>query len=107
MLISAFHPHICASGAAISDAAIEAAISQAAIAQAAELLAQGQLLGLPTETVYGLAARADCDAAVGQIFTTKGRPAAHPLIVHVADAHAASHFAADGFLEQKIGRAHV
>ena len=100
MLISAFHPHICASGAAISDAAIEAAISQAAIAQAAELLAQGQLLGLPTETVYGLAARADCDAAVGQIFTTKGRPAAHPLIVHVADAHAAGHFAADGFLEQ-------
>ncbi len=100
MLISAFHPHICTSGAAISDAAIEAAISQAAIAQAAELLAQGQLLGLPTETVYGLAARADCDAAVGQIFTTKGRPAAHPLIVHVADAHAAGHFAADGFLEQ-------
>lgn len=54
--------------------------------EAAALLAAGQLVALPTETVYGLAARADDDAAVAQIFATKGRPADHPLIVHVADA---------------------
>jgi L-threonylcarbamoyladenylate synthase len=49
-------------------------------------LQQGELLGLPTETVYGLAADSDNDAAVAQIFAAKGRPANHPLIVHVADA---------------------
>jgi L-threonylcarbamoyladenylate synthase len=50
---------------------------------------------LPTETVYGLAADADNDAAVAQIFAAKGRPADHPLIVHVADASAAAHYAVD------------
>jgi L-threonylcarbamoyladenylate synthase len=60
--------------------------------RAAELLAQGRLVALPTETVYGLAARADDDAAVAQIYTAKGRPADHPLIVHVADAVAARFF---------------
>jgi len=44
----------------------------------------GQLLGLPTETVYGLAADADQPDAVAQIFQAKGRPSDHPLIVHVA-----------------------
>lgn len=63
--------------------------------EAAELLAQGQLVALPTETVYGLAARADDDAAVARIFHTKGRPADHPLIVHVADASAAGLFCAE------------
>lgn len=53
---------------------------------AARLLAAGRLVALPTETVYGLAARADDDAAVAQIFSTKGRPADHPLIVHIAEA---------------------
>jgi len=52
-------------------------------------------LGLPTETVYGLAANADDDAAVAQIFIAKGRPADHPLIVHVAHAGAVAHYAAD------------
>src|SRR2546430_13414348 len=52
---------------------------------AAQALQRGELLGLPTETVYGLAADADNDAAVAQIFTAKGRPPNHPLIVHVAD----------------------
>ena len=56
------------------DSANLSAINPATIAQAASLLAQGKLLGLPTETVYGLAARADDDDAVKQIFTTKGRP---------------------------------
>ncbi len=60
--------------------------------QAADRLAEGQLVALPTETVYGLAARADDDAAVAQIFATKGRPADHPLIVHVADAASAQAF---------------
>ena len=66
----------------------------AAVATAAQRLAAGELLAFPTETVYGLGARADDDAAVARIFTAKGRPADHPLIVHVADAAAAEHFAA-------------
>ena len=64
----------------------------AAVAQAAALLAQGELLAFPTETVYGLGARADDDASVAKIFFAKGRPAAHPLIVHVADAAGALAF---------------
>ena len=58
----------------------------AAIEQAAGLLRAGQLVGLPTETVYGLAADANNPAAVAQVFAAKGRPADHPLIVHVASA---------------------
>ncbi len=56
----------------------------AAIARAVQTLAAGELLGLPTETVYGLAADALRDEAVAKIFAAKGRPADHPLIVHVA-----------------------
>ncbi|WP_428504552.1 L-threonylcarbamoyladenylate synthase [Roseateles sp.] len=66
-----------------------------AIAAAAARLAAGELLALPTETVYGLGARADDDAAVAKIFAAKGRPADHPLIVHVADAADAELFAAE------------
>lgn len=65
-----------------------------AIAQAADRLAAGGLVGLPTETVYGLAARADSDAAVAGIYAAKGRPADHPLIVHVTGRAAAEVFAA-------------
>jgi L-threonylcarbamoyladenylate synthase len=50
---------------------------------------------LPTETVYGLAADAENDAAVAKIFAAKGRPADHPLIVHVLDASGVAHFAAE------------
>jgi L-threonylcarbamoyladenylate synthase len=57
----------------------------AGIAEAAALLARGGLVALPTETVYGLAARADSDAAVAAIYRAKGRPDFNPLIVHVAD----------------------
>ena len=60
---------------------------------AARALAAGELVAFPTETVYGLGARADDDAAVARIFKAKGRPADHPLIVHVADAQAAREFA--------------
>jgi L-threonylcarbamoyladenylate synthase len=66
----------------------------AAIEQAASQLAGGGLVAFPTETVYGLGARADADDAVAGIFAAKGRPSEHPLIVHVADANAASAFAA-------------
>ena len=64
-----------------------------AIAQAVDALAAGRLVGLPTETVYGLAADAGNAAAVRAIFATKGRPADHPLIVHVAGAAAVPAFA--------------
>ena len=65
-----------------------------AVERAAAALAAGELVAFPTETVYGLGARADDDAAVAKIFKAKGRPADHPLIVHVADAAAARRFAA-------------
>lgn len=55
-----------------------------AIEAAAQRLAAGSLVGLPTETVYGLAADADNATAVHRIFKAKGRPSDHPLIVHVA-----------------------
>jgi L-threonylcarbamoyladenylate synthase len=64
-----------------------------AITRAAQELAAGSLVAFPTETVYGLGARADDDAAVAKIFAAKGRPADHPLIVHVADEAAAQAFA--------------
>ncbi|NMM78063.1 L-threonylcarbamoyladenylate synthase [Acidovorax sp. SRB_24] len=67
----------------------------ASIAAAARALRRGALLGLPTETVYGLAADAGSDAAVAQIFAAKGRPSDHPLIVHVADAAGIAHFASE------------
>ena len=57
-----------------------------AIAQAAQTIQAGGLVGFPTETVYGLGADASNDQAVAGIFAAKGRPADHPLIVHVADA---------------------
>ncbi|MGM0818867.1 MAG: L-threonylcarbamoyladenylate synthase [Actinomycetota bacterium] len=56
-----------------------------AIAEGAALLRAGELVGVPTETVYGLGADATSAAAVGRIFAAKGRPADNPLIVHLAD----------------------
>jgi L-threonylcarbamoyladenylate synthase len=69
--------------------------SPAAIAQAVGTLAAGELVGIPTETVYGLAADAGNDQAVARIFAAKGRPSDHPLIVHVADAAAVPLFASE------------
>ena len=57
----------------------------AEIAAAAGLLREGQVVGFPTETVYGLGADAFNSEAVGRIFAAKDRPADNPLIVHVAD----------------------
>ena len=65
----------------------------ASVAAAVQALRAGELVGLPTETVYGLAADAGNDAAVAAVFARKGRPADHPLIVHVADAGSAQAFA--------------
>ncbi len=59
-------------------------IRQTQIDQAADCLKKGGLVAMPTETVYGLAADASNDAAVRKIFAAKGRPADHPLIVHIA-----------------------
>jgi len=67
-----------------SQAAIAAA-DEAGIARAAAVLLADGLVALPTETVYGLAARADSDAAVAAIYRAKGRPDFNPLIVHVTD----------------------
>jgi L-threonylcarbamoyladenylate synthase len=76
----------------------------ASIAAAAQALYQGDLVGLPTETVYGLAAAAANDGAVAKVFAVKGRPADHPLIVHVADAAGVAHFASEvpAFAQQLI-----
>ncbi|MFM8251376.1 MAG: L-threonylcarbamoyladenylate synthase [Planctomycetota bacterium] len=57
------------------------------LSEAVRRLRAGELVAIPTETVYGLAADADNEEAVRQIFEWKGRPADHPLIVHLPDAH--------------------
>lgn len=68
--------------------------SPQAVAQAAQALASGGLVGFPTETVYGLGADAASSVAVAGIFSAKGRPSDHPLIVHVASAAQVTQFAA-------------
>ena len=65
------------------------------VQQAVDALCAGELLGLPTETVYGLAADACNENAVAKIFQAKGRPPNHPLIVHVAHADSVKKFASD------------
>jgi L-threonylcarbamoyladenylate synthase len=69
--------------------------NDATLARAVEVLRAGGTVAVPTETVYGLAARADRDDAVAAIYRGKGRPDFNPLIVHVADlaaAEALAHF---------------
>lgn len=58
-------------------------VTEESIRQAAELLKQGKLVALPTETVYGIAADARNGQAVHKIFEAKGRPQDNPLIVHI------------------------
>lgn len=65
------------------------------IADAARRLRAGELVALPTETVYGLGADAMNPAAVRRIFEAKGRPADHPLIVHLPDAEQMTLWASD------------
>lgn len=64
---------------------MRARISPAQITAAVNCLKQGDLVAMPTETVYGLAADASNPTAVQKIFAVKGRPTHHPLIVHLAD----------------------
>lgn len=65
----------------------------AGIARAAEVLRRGGLVALPTETVYGLAARADSEAAVRRVYAAKGRPGFNPLIVHLQNVGEAARYA--------------
>jgi len=67
---------------------------EAGIAAAVAALRAGALVALPTETVYGLAARADDAAAVARIYAAKRRPAINPLIVHVQSADHGAQFGA-------------
>jgi L-threonylcarbamoyladenylate synthase len=64
-----------------------------AVLEAARCIRAGGLVGFPTETVYGLGADASSDEAVAGIFAAKGRPADHPLIVHVAEASQVNDYA--------------
>ncbi|RKG98564.1 L-threonylcarbamoyladenylate synthase [Corallococcus carmarthensis] len=61
--------------------------------RAVELLRRGGVIALPTETVYGLAANAEDELAVRRVFAIKGRPATHPLIVHIPGAEHLSEWA--------------
>jgi len=67
----------------------------ASVRQAAALLRDGEVVALPTETVYGLAADATNATAVERVFAIKGRPADHPLIVHLLDADALDDWAVE------------
>ena len=83
---------------------IEAA-TEAAIDRAARTLIEGGLVAFPTETVYGLGADAAQRAAVERIYTTKGRPPGHPLIVHVPDLEHARQWARlDARAERLVAR---
>jgi L-threonylcarbamoyladenylate synthase len=62
----------------------ESSATDAELAHAVGLLREGKLVAFPTETVYGLGGDADSEAAVRRIYQLKGRPSAHPLIVHLA-----------------------
>ena len=68
-----------------------AALFQKAVRRAAELLRAGEVVALPTETVYGLAANALDEQAVAKIFQIKGRPSHNPISVHVASNEMAKH----------------
>lgn len=73
-----------------------------AIARAAALVADGQPVAVPTETVYGLAADARNADAVARIYAAKGRPDFNPLIVHVADLAAAEMLGVFGAVERAL-----
>ena len=76
----------------MSDAPHEAR-SAITLADAVAALARGELVAFPTETVYGLGADAGNPAAIARLYAAKGRPASHPVIVHVASVNALGHWA--------------
>jgi L-threonylcarbamoyladenylate synthase len=75
------------------DSTLPGAFDDVLLAQAVALLRAGELVAFPTETVYGLGADAANPAAVAKIFAAKGRPADHPLIVHLAETAALARWA--------------
>src|SRR3954452_1514777 len=77
-----------------------------AVKRAAQLLGCDEVVALPTETVYGLAANAFDEKAVARIFEIKGRPAHNPVIVHVASLEMARSCVTDWpALAEKLARA--
>lgn len=66
-----------------------------AINTAADILKNGGIVAIPTETVYGLAASAKCDNAIKRVFEAKGRPQDNPLIVHISDMEMLGEVACD------------
>lgn len=81
------------------------AADDAGIARAAALLAAGEAVAIPTETVYGLAADARSGPAVARIYAAKERPSFNPLIVHLADADAAERIAVFGAQARALAQA--
>jgi len=79
--------------------------SDAAIAAAADCLADGGLVGFPTETVYGLGADATDAQAIARLYQAKGRPAFNPLIAHVTDIAAARRIARFDRLAEALAEA--
>lgn len=79
---------------------------QVHLAEAIALLQRGEVVAIPTETVYGLAGNAQNEAALHKIYATKQRPANNPLIVHIASAAQVSDFASEfPPLAQKLAQA--
>ena len=78
---------------------------EAAVAAASDLLRGGQIVAIPTETVYGLAADASNAGAVAKIYAAKGRPDFNPLIVHVPDKAAAERLAVFDALADRLAAA--
>jgi L-threonylcarbamoyladenylate synthase len=77
----------------------------AAIVEAAAILRAGRLVGMPTETVYGLAGLATSDTAVAEIYAVKGRPTFNPLISHFASMEAAAEEARFDANAERLARA--
>ena len=75
------------------------------LADAAQVIAEGGLVALPTETVYGLAADATNDKAVARIFEAKGRPQFNPLIIHVSGLDMARDYVEISPLAERLAEA--
>ncbi len=89
---------------ALNSQAIDAQTINAQVRLAAAKLAQGEVVALPTETVYGLAADASNPSALAQIFTLKQRPTSYPFIVHIAADADICHWIDDSRMTQDIWR---
>lgn len=74
------------------------------IAKAARAVEDGKLVGIPTETVYGLAGDATSDSAVASIYVAKGRPSFNPLIVHMRSIRQATEYVIVSQLAQKLAK---